>query len=183
MVEAKKSYQLGLNESINNSRFGLKSFPKMTDSTNKLHTLNFFGFEPKDIFSESELKKPLTDYDNFLGPFSSPQKKDFSIPFCYFSRLQSLKTSTLAKIHLTTLFYIFYEMPRDALQCFAAMELYNREWRYHKPSQRWFSQKKKNGEWTTFDILKWDVIPYNSDITVLQKHFANQSELSVMPEN
>jgi CCR4-NOT transcriptional regulation complex NOT5 subunit len=43
-----------------------------------------------------------------------------------------LKTGHLEKFQLETLFYIFYAMPKDQLQGFAAQELYNRKWKYHK---------------------------------------------------
>ena len=38
----------------------------------------------------------------------------------------------IEKLRVETLFYIFYSMPRDAMQAAAAVELYNRKWRYHK---------------------------------------------------
>ena len=41
---------------------------------------------------------------------------------------------------LETLFYIFYNMPRDTLQAYAATELYNRDWRYHKDLKLWFTR-------------------------------------------
>ena len=43
-----------------------------------------------------------------------------------------LKTSHLSKFQLETLFYIFYAMPRDVLQAYAAQELYQRDWQYHR---------------------------------------------------
>jgi CCR4-NOT transcription complex subunit 2 len=52
----------------------------------------------------------------------------------------ALKTSHFGKFQLETLFYIFYNMPRDTLQAYAATELYNREWRYHKDLKLWFTR-------------------------------------------
>ena len=46
---------------------------------------------------------------------------------------------------LETLFYIFYNMPRDTLQAYAATELYNRDWRYHKDLKLWFTKASRQG--------------------------------------
>ena len=65
-----------------------------------------------------------------------------------------------SKFQLETLFYIFYNMPRDTLQAYAATELYNRDWRYHKDLKLWFtraSQQKEQqkGQYIYFDINEW----------------------------
>jgi hypothetical protein len=60
--------------------------------------------------------------------------------FSYYMQPPALKTSHLAKFTLETLFYIFYNMPKDTLQVYAAKELYKREWRYHKELKLWFSR-------------------------------------------
>lgn len=54
------------------------------------------------------------------------------MPACYAMSPAELKTGHLEKFQLETLFYIFYAMPKDQLQGFAAQELYNRKWKYHK---------------------------------------------------
>jgi len=40
-----------------------------------------------------------------------------------------------------TLFYIFYTMPKEAIQEAAAQELYNRNWRYHKQHRIWLAKE------------------------------------------
>lgn len=65
---------------------------------------------------------------------------DFVLPFAYYMQPPALKTSHLAKFTLETLFYIFYNMPKDTLQVYAAKELFKREWRYHKEMKLWFSR-------------------------------------------
>jgi CCR4-NOT transcription complex subunit 2 len=50
----------------------------------------------------------------------------------------SLKHSHLQKFQLETLFHVFYSMPRDLLQAYAAAELYSRDWRYHMELKLWF---------------------------------------------
>ena len=72
----------------------------------------------------------------------------------------ALKTGHFSKFQLETLFYIFYNMPRDTLQAYAATELYNRDWRYHKDLKLWFtraSQQKEQqkGQYIYFDINEW----------------------------
>ena len=45
-----------------------------------------------------------------------------------------------------SLFYIFYDAPRDAEQEYAAMELTNRNWRYHKGLGLWITKEQSFGE-------------------------------------
>merc|ERR1719253_2309354 len=65
---------------------------------------------------------------------------DYALPYCYYMQPPALKTSHLSKFQLETLFYIFYSMPKDTLQVYAAKELYNRDWRYHKELKLWFAR-------------------------------------------
>lgn len=67
------------------------------------------------------------------------REPEYKLPECYFKHPPALKTSHLSKFSLETLFYIFYSMPRDTLQVFAAKELYARDWKYHKRLQLWFT--------------------------------------------
>ena len=62
------------------------------------------------------------------------------LPTCYFVNPPALKTGHLSKFTLEILFYIFYGMPKDALQAHAAQELHSREWRYHVEHQLWFKR-------------------------------------------
>ena len=81
----------------------------------------------------------------------------------------ALKTGHLSKFQLETLFYIFYALPKDVLQAYAAQELYTREWRYHAESKLWFKQatpsemgaaSNNNGssgaQYIYFDINTWE---------------------------
>jgi len=54
-------------------------------------------------------------------------------------------------------------MPRDTLQAYAATELYNREWRYHKDLKLWFTRSgsqsgtdDSKGQYVFFDINVWE---------------------------
>lgn len=59
---------------------------------------------------------------------------------CYYNQPPVLKTTHLSKFHIETLFYIFYSMPKDVLQAYAAQELYAREWRYHGELKMWLKR-------------------------------------------
>jgi len=111
----------------------------------------------------------------------------------------SLKPSYFEKFHLETLFYIFYYMPRDALQNYAADELNKRKWKYHVDLALWFQydnqiddKQEKNGidnlfyfnpnEWK---ICKYGYGPINkssflpeTEITKLVKIQSNQANSS-----
>jgi CCR4-NOT transcription complex subunit 2 len=88
------------------------------------------------------------------------------LPMCYYMQPPALKTGHLSKFELATLFYIFYSLPKDVLQAYAAQELYNRDWRYHAELKRWFKRATpQDGVATTngsapqylyFDINSWE---------------------------
>ncbi len=93
----------------------------------------------------------------------TPTKRepDYVLPYCYYMSPPALKTSHLTKFNLESLFYIFYNMPKDALQIFAAKELYARDWRYHKDTKLWFtrvdgSHPDRPRGYEYFDINAWD---------------------------
>ena len=105
-------------------------------------------------------------YATFASPWAdAPAQRDpeFSLPQCYYMQPPALKTGHFSKFRLETLFYIFYNMPRDTLQAYAATELYNRDWRYHKDLKLWFTkasrtgagQEQQKGHYIYFDINEW----------------------------
>ena len=54
------------------------------------------------------------------------------MPDCYRRPVPKLKAGYFGKFQIETLFYIFYSMPGDEAQVFAADELCTRNWAYHK---------------------------------------------------
>lgn len=54
------------------------------------------------------------------------------MPECYKKTAPKLKAGYFTKFQLETLFYIFYSMPGNEAQVFAADELCVRQWHYHK---------------------------------------------------
>ena len=115
-------------------------------------------------------------YSTFGGPFTDkPTKAEphYQLPMCYYMQPLALKTGHLGKFALETLFYIFYALPKDVLQAYAAQELYAREWRYHAESKLWFkaaspadlaaisggdarAPAQQRGEYVYFDTSAWE---------------------------
>mmetsp|Transcript_2079 Transcript_2079/g.3202 ORF Transcript_2079/g.3202 Transcript_2079/m.3202 type:complete len:278 (-) Transcript_2079:65-898(-) len=98
---------------------------------------------------ELELNSSEPLYTTFAGPWATNTTNNtkenkllvqpyYSIPPCYYTpQVPPLKTGHLAKFPLETLFYIFYAIPQDILQAYAAQELYARDWNYHKELKIW----------------------------------------------
>ncbi|XP_031736370.1 probable NOT transcription complex subunit VIP2 isoform X5 [Cucumis sativus] len=88
----------------------------------------------------------LNSADNLHKTFGSPWSDepakgdpDFNVPQCYLIKPPpSLHRGYFSKFTLETLFYIFFSMPKDEAQLYAANELYNRGWFYHKEHRFWF---------------------------------------------
>ncbi|MCE3050692.1 putative NOT transcription complex subunit vip2 [Datura stramonium] len=85
----------------------------------------------------------------FGSPWSDePAKGDpeFTVPQCYYvSNHLPLNQAYFSKFQLDTLFYIFYSMPKDEAQLYAANELYNRGWFYHREHRLWFYEGCQHG--------------------------------------
>ncbi|PKI61971.1 probable NOT transcription complex subunit VIP2 isoform X1 [Punica granatum] len=81
-------------------------------------------------------------HKTFSSPWSDePAKGDpeFVVPQCYYTKQPPpLHQGYFSKFTEETLFYIFYSMPKDEGQLYAANELYNRGWFYHRELFRWF---------------------------------------------
>ncbi|CAL9214089.1 unnamed protein product [Arabidopsis halleri] len=81
-------------------------------------------------------------HKTFGSPWSNEPSKgnpEFSVPQCYYAKNPPpLHQGLFAKLLVETLFYIFYSMPKDEAQLYAANELYNRGWFYHKEHRLWF---------------------------------------------
>ena len=93
-----------------------------------------------------DLNSPDCLFTTFASPWAdapAAQSRPFNLPACYMQSPPSLKTSHLNKFQLETLFHIFYSMPTDILQAYAAQELYNREWRYHRDMRLWFTEARQ----------------------------------------
>ncbi|XP_048324563.2 probable NOT transcription complex subunit VIP2 isoform X2 [Ziziphus jujuba] len=81
-------------------------------------------------------------HKTFGSPWSDEPAKgepEFNVPQCYYAKQPpALHLGYFAKFTVESLFYIFYSMPKDEAQLYAANELYNRGWFYHKEHRFWF---------------------------------------------
>lgn len=116
-------------------------------------------------------------YPSFAGPWADQPLKvyeiDYPVPSEYLvnsSIRDKLTQITLKRYHEDTIFFLFYMFPNDMLQIAAAIELYSREWRYHKEEKVWITRapgiapsEKTNsyerGTYYIFDALLWRRIP------------------------
>merc|ERR1719232_1140851 len=129
----------------------------------------------------------------FGGPFSDEPAEGephYQLPMCYYMQPPALKTGHLSKFQLETLFYIFYALPKDVLQAYAAQELYTREWRYHVESKLWFKRATPsdnssassgggNGQFIYFDNNTWERRVYGSVNTNIAAGFLPEDDVRV----
>jgi len=146
------------------------------------------------------LNSPDVLYSTFGGPFSDkPATKEphYQLPMCYYMQPPALKTGHLSKFQLETLFYIFYALPKDVLQAYAAQELYTREWRYHVESKLWFKRATTSetggnnnssssggaaavpGQFIYFDINTWERRMYGNVNTNIAGGFLPEDDVRV----
>ncbi|GMJ00781.1 Negative on TATA less2a [Hibiscus trionum] len=116
---------------------GLQSVIKMTDP--ELTSLAL-GIDLTTLGLNLNSSENL--HKTFRSPWSDePAKGDpeFTVPQCYYAKQPPpLHQGYFSKFTVDTLFYIFYSMPKDEAQLYAANELYNRGWFYHKEHRAWF---------------------------------------------
>ncbi|KAG0034389.1 hypothetical protein BGZ81_004870 [Podila clonocystis] len=119
------------------------------------------------------LNSPDPLYNTFASPWfesslSAGAEVDFHVPSCYNVQPPPPPQGKLSSVLDETLFYMFYSMPRDALQDAAAMELYNRHWRYHKELRLWLTKDQSSeqtktptferGSYIFFDPNSWEKV-------------------------
>lgn len=116
-------------------------------------------------------------YPLFAGPWSDQPLKvyeiDYPVPAEYLvnpSIRDKLNQISLRRYHEDTIFFMFYMFPNDTLQVAAALELYSREWRYHKEEKVWITRAPgiaplektttyEKGTYYIFDAQLWRRIP------------------------
>ncbi|XP_031099150.1 probable NOT transcription complex subunit VIP2 isoform X1 [Ipomoea triloba] len=127
----------------------------------------------------------LNSVDNLHKTFASPWsdepakgEPEYTIPECYNAKQSpALKQSYFSKFRPETLFYIFYSMPKEEAQLYAANELHVRGWFYHRELRLWFTRVTnieplvktatyERGCYFCFDPNTWEVV--RKDNFVLQ---------------
>eukprot|EP00753_Platysulcus_tardus_P017316 PLAT6362.1.p1 GENE.PLAT6362.1~~PLAT6362.1.p1 ORF type:complete len:590 (-),score=218.67 PLAT6362.1:93-1769(-) len=145
---------------------GLLSVIRMTDPD--LNTLAL-GIDLTTL--GLNLNSPESLYATFASPWAdkpSAADPEFCLPQCYYQQPPVLKTSHFRKFQLESLFYIFYAMPRDVMQAYAAEELYRRDWRYHTELKLWFSRATQldgQVQYIFFDINAWKSRIFSGTLT------------------
>ncbi|XP_058529601.1 CCR4-NOT transcription complex subunit 2 isoform X7 [Ochotona princeps] len=119
------------------------------------------------------LNSPENLYPKFASPWASspcrPQDIDFHVPSEYLTNIHirdKLAAIKLGRYGEDLLFYLYYMNGGDVLQLLAAVELFNRDWRYHKEERVWITRAPgmeptmktntyERGTYYFFDCLNW----------------------------
>ncbi|KAI5073467.1 hypothetical protein GOP47_0011480 [Adiantum capillus-veneris] len=110
-------------------------------------------------------------YKRFASPWAEGPAKgepEFTLPQCYVHEAPPLQPGYFTKFSQGTLFYIFYSMPNDEAQLYAANELYNQGWFFHKDLRTWFARVPnveplvttptyERGSYYFFDANTWEL--------------------------
>lgn len=115
---------------------GLLTFIRVAESDSNLVSLAL-GSDLTTLGLNLNSPEPL--YNNFGGPWAEnpcrPQDIDFHVPPEYLTNAvirDKLAPVKLNRYQEDLLFYLFYTNVGDTMQLAASLELYNRDWRYHK---------------------------------------------------
>lgn len=144
-------------------RFGLPGLQPIIRMQNNDQTAVAIG---------TDLHLPLPTLRSFPSPFSNTPTLEplLSIPSCYTVPSAVPQQKKVQSFSDETLFYIFYSMPRDAMQEAAAVELMNRNWRFHKELGMWLTKdplsepvvqegvQAERGIYIFFDVKRWEKV-------------------------
>ncbi|KAF6154450.1 hypothetical protein GIB67_028342 [Kingdonia uniflora] len=183
--------QMSLNQSLRDQNMkSLQATQATSDRFGLLGLLSVIRMSDPDLtplalgIDLTTLGLNLNSNDDLHQKFSSPWSDEpakgepqYSVPECYYAQHPPvLHRGHFSKFPLETLFYIFYSMPKDEAQLFAANELYTRGWLYHKELQTWLipvanveplvkTSTYERGSYHCFDPKTWD--PVRKDNFVL----------------
>ncbi|KAH0304045.1 hypothetical protein KCU71_g10403, partial [Aureobasidium melanogenum] len=118
-----------------------------------------------------DLDSPESLFATFSTPFadnrSRPVIPEYTLPAGYTVTNVPALGSRMSAFSDETLFFVFYQNPRDVVQELAAGELYSRDWRWHKELQQWMmkdsqmaapirvSERSERGVYIFFDANNW----------------------------
>jgi len=116
------------------------------------------------------LNSPDSLYKSFTLPWNDSQPKndlELTIPSAYSQQVSRCHPAVFAKFQQETLFYIFYSMPGEESQLFAADELVQRGWGFHKELKAWLmrvanteptnqNEHGERGSFWVFDPIGWE---------------------------
>lgn len=149
--------------------FGLRGLLKVIRMNNPDLTSLALGIDLTTLGLNLNASDDL--HKRFASPWAEEPHKgepQYSIPECYYAKQPPvLNQAHFAKLHLETLFYIFYSMPREEAQLYAAHELHARGWFYHKEQRLWLTRNAsmkplvetnsyERGSYLCFDPNTWE---------------------------
>jgi len=157
---------------VESDKYVLKSLLGLMDHSNKEKQSVVLGSD----LSQSGLNLGSSS-ERLSHTFASPWQEmskhivvpDYKLPECYRIDTVVPQQQKLQNFDEGALFYIFYTMPRDAMQEAAAVELTNRSWRYHKELKMWLTKdplsepiqtnnQEESGIYIFFDPTTWKKI-------------------------
>ncbi|KAG0213706.1 hypothetical protein BGX28_003650 [Mortierella sp. GBA30] len=189
--EAKDQNQIQLDDHDRFGLFGMLGVIRMADQDSTTLTL---GRDLTTLGLSLNSAEPL--YGTFASPWfevtsSADVEAEFHVPACYNVQPPPPAQAKLSAVLDETLFYMFYSMPRDALQDAAAAELYNRHWRYHKELRLWLmkdqsSEQSKTptferGSYIFFDPNSWEKV--KKDFIVMYDALEERRQISALQSN
>ncbi|KAL0649272.1 hypothetical protein Bca4012_091963 [Brassica carinata] len=150
--------------------FGMLGLVNVINQTNPDVTTLALGIDLQAMGLDMTSKENL--FKTFASPWANePLKEDqdhFDLPQCYNAiQLPPPNQEMFRRFAMKTLFYIFYSMPKDEAQLYAANELNNRYWFYHKEHKCWFKRIGKpllqtnayeRGTYDCFDLDKFETV-------------------------
>ncbi|CAH8297303.1 unnamed protein product [Eruca vesicaria subsp. sativa] len=120
-------------------------------------------------------------YKTFASPWTNEPAKtevEFTVPSCYYATPPPpLTRASFKRFSYELLFYTFYSMPKDQAQLYAADELYERGWFYHKELRLWlFRVGEPLVRTAVYERGTYECLDPNSFKTVRKEHFVVQYE-------
>ena len=153
-----------------NDRYGLMGLLNVIRMTDPNLTTLALGTDLTMLGLNLNSSEPL--YTNFSPPWldSAPRVHELEmlIPACYNQHTAGrAHPAMFSKFQHETLFYIFYSMPGEEAQLYAADELIHRGWGYHKQNKMWLMRVQgtepisktdygERGAFWVFDVQTWE---------------------------
>ncbi|KAK0751138.1 hypothetical protein B0T18DRAFT_401848 [Schizothecium vesticola] len=148
-------------------RFGLKGLRLLMNNCADYNALTV-GIDATNLGFNLSAPDTISDkiYSLYNHEPPRPAVESFHIPDCYSVTNVEPIEKKMQSFNEETLMWIFYSCPGDRKQQMAAMELTNRNWRWHKKLQIWLtkdemmvpqalSQTHERGYYVVWDTASW----------------------------
>ncbi|KAG5559959.1 hypothetical protein RHGRI_003303 [Rhododendron griersonianum] len=158
----------GLNQSYTDQ--GVKSMQSAQAAPDSFDLLGLISRTSDPYLRSLALGIDLTTLGLNLNSSDEPAmgNPEFIVPQCYHANQPpALSESYFLKFSMDALFYVFFSMPKDEAQLYAANELYNRGWFYHRELRLWLTRvdnkeplvktdTDEGGSYICFDPSTWE---------------------------